>query len=121
MLKTYSKLFRFTVLIIGYFLSPFSWWNDIYFNFPVAYILTIPFVKYCNAPFTATLLFFYWLSNVIGLVMMHFSSKLLLIKRKVSLTQEAKNVFIVSTLYSIIYYLLINFGLISIPDWLMKT
>lgn len=57
-------------LVIGYLLSPLSWWNDLFFNMPVAY----GFGYLCSL-FDARLLVpcsivGYWISNILGIVLM---------------------------------------------------
>lgn len=57
-------------LLIGYLLSPLSWWNDLFFNLPVAY----GFGYLCSL-FSPNLLIpcaiaGYWLSNIAGILLM---------------------------------------------------
>ncbi|BAZ17918.1 hypothetical protein NIES4071_97990 [Calothrix sp. NIES-4071] len=57
-------------LVLGYLLSPLSWWNDLFFNMPVAYAF-----GYLCSLFDAKLLVpcsivGYWISNVLGIVLM---------------------------------------------------
>jgi hypothetical protein len=57
-------------LVIGYLLSPLSWWNDLFFNLPVAY----GFGYLCSL-FSADLLIpcaiaGYWFSNIAGILLM---------------------------------------------------
>ncbi len=40
------------VAVIGYLLSPLSWWNDLFVNVPLAYLFALPFsLLHEHAPF----------------------------------------------------------------------
>jgi hypothetical protein len=58
------------IATIGYILSPLSWWNDLYINIPIAYLVAsfVPFgyPRSFTAVFTAS----YWFTNVLGLVLL---------------------------------------------------
>ncbi len=63
---------------IGYLLSPLSWWNDTFVNIPLA-LLFAWLVSFCYKPaFTASLIAGYWLTNVIGLVLLHKGARKML-------------------------------------------
>jgi len=56
----------------GFLLSPLSWWNDLYVNIPIAYGLAwlagfITDKRY----FGVWMIFFYWLSNLAGFLLIH--------------------------------------------------
>lgn len=57
--------------MLGYVLSPLSWWNDLYVNLPIAYLggnLAALVERHLFAPgMIAT----YWASNVLGLLLLH--------------------------------------------------
>jgi hypothetical protein len=57
--------------LAGYMLSPLSWWNDALVNVPLAYLfawlLSVLYRPFFGPGFVAG----YWLTNIIGLVMMH--------------------------------------------------
>jgi hypothetical protein len=57
-------------LVLGYLLSPLSWWNDLFFNLPIAYgfgYLCSLFSKDLLIPCAIA---GYWLSNVLGILLM---------------------------------------------------
>ncbi|MGG6295059.1 hypothetical protein ACQ4M4_11750 [Leptolyngbya sp. AN02str] len=60
------------LLGVGYMLSPLSWWNDLFFNLPVAYVFG--FVVSLIAPdlFLPTAIAGYWFSNLAGILLMQF-------------------------------------------------
>lgn len=61
-------------LVVGYLLSPLSFWNDLFFNLPVAY----GFGYLCSLGSQDLLLpctiAGYWLSNIIGILMMQLGA-----------------------------------------------
>jgi len=69
-----KKLKGGLVLGVGYMLSPLSWWNDLFFNLPIAYLFGY-LVSWINVdlflPFT---IIGYWISNVLGIVMMQMGA-----------------------------------------------
>lgn len=58
------------LLVLGFLLSPLSWWNDLVFNLPVAY----GFGYLCSLVFPNGLIpgtiVGYWLSNIAGILLM---------------------------------------------------
>jgi hypothetical protein len=57
--------------ILGFMLSPLSWWNDLFVNVPLALAFAW-LVSLCYPPaFTSSLVVGYWLTNVVGLVLLH--------------------------------------------------
>ena len=67
---TWKKLRGGFLVVVGYLLSPLSWWNDLFFNLPIAY----GFGYLCSL-FSSNWLWpgaiaGYWLSNVLGILLM---------------------------------------------------
>ncbi len=56
---------------IGYLLSPLSWWNDAFVNIPFALVFAWLVSFFYKPAFAASLIIGYWLTNVIGLVLLH--------------------------------------------------
>lgn len=56
---------------IGYMLSPLSWWNDMFVNFPLAYAGAWLVSFFFKPAFGAAFVGFYWLTNILGFFMMH--------------------------------------------------
>ncbi|MFA7157783.1 MAG: hypothetical protein WC299_00660 [Kiritimatiellia bacterium] len=55
----------------GYFLSPLSWWNDLYVNLPIAYGMAWAASLLDSRLFAGALVFSYWATNIAGLIMLH--------------------------------------------------
>jgi len=72
---------------VGFILSPLSWWNDLFVNVPLAWAMTWPALKLTSYIFPVSKNFFltafilnYWITNIVGMAMMHWSGKRLINK-----------------------------------------
>ena len=65
-----KKALKRATFFLGWLLSPLTSWNDIFLNIPLAYLLAMAAVKTFHTDFVITLLSAYWLTNIIGIVMM---------------------------------------------------
>jgi len=63
------------IFIIGFILSPISWWNDIFINIPISYAVASSIHYFVKLPFIWLTLACYWLSNILGLLMMFVSAR----------------------------------------------
>lgn len=59
--------------LVGFMLSPFSWWNDLFVNIPIAYVFALPFSLINRNLLLPALVVGYWLTNVLGLVLLQGS------------------------------------------------
>ena len=59
------------VVVIGYLLSPLSWWNDLFINIPLAYLFASLISLASCRLFAPGMVVGYWLTNVVGLFMLH--------------------------------------------------
>ena len=90
--------------VIGYVLSPVSWWNDLLVNIPLAYVFALPFGLISKKVFLPAMILGYWLTNVIGFIMMHNGvCDIVSIEKK----KYTKKEFIKDILLSIIYTLVV--------------
>lgn len=106
------------LLGIGYLLSPLSWWNDLFFNLPVAY-----FFGYVCSLFSKDLLIpcaiaGYWLSNILGILLMQAGA--LDMVQDSAAPRNFKRELLMgigsSTLYTLVILALIHFKVLSTPD-----
>jgi hypothetical protein len=58
------------VAVIGFLLSPLSWWNDLFVNVPLALAFAWLVSLFHRGAFTASFVLGYWLTNILGLVLM---------------------------------------------------
>jgi hypothetical protein len=56
--------------VIGFMLSPLSWWNDLFVNVPLAMAFAWCVAALYEPAFETALVVGYWLTNVLGLVLM---------------------------------------------------
>ena len=56
---------------IGFILSPLSWWNDLFVNVPLALGFAWLISWFHPSAFGVSFVVGYWLTNVLGLVLMH--------------------------------------------------
>ena len=59
------------VAFIGYMLSPLSWWNDLFVNVPLALAFAWVVSLFYRPAFSASVVLGYWVTNVLGFVMLH--------------------------------------------------
>ncbi|MGH7973313.1 MAG: hypothetical protein ACREIC_31730, partial [Limisphaerales bacterium] len=56
--------------VIGYILSPLSWWNDMFVNVPLALVFAWFVSAFYKPAFSAAVVVGYWLTNVLGFILM---------------------------------------------------
>ena len=56
--------------MIGYMLSPLSWWNDAFVNVPLALAFAWVVSAFYRPAFGVAWVIGYWLTNILGLVLM---------------------------------------------------
>ncbi|MBW4631032.1 MAG: hypothetical protein KME30_03735 [Iphinoe sp. HA4291-MV1] len=106
------------LFIIGYLLSPFSWWNDLIFNLPIAYFFGYICSLFSPKLFMPCAIIGYWLSNIIGILLMQVGVKDVLQKqsKERNLRKELFTGLISSTLYTFVILVLIHFKIIEAPN-----
>jgi hypothetical protein len=117
-IDSFKKLKGLVMVGLGFMLSPLSWWNDLFFNLPIAY-----FFGYVCAQFSASLFFpcaiaGYWLSNVLGILLMQLG--ILDVVQEQSKERNLKKELLMglasSTVYTVIILLLLKFNILTTPD-----
>jgi hypothetical protein len=103
---------------IGYMLSPLSWWNDLFFNLPIALLFGYA-VRLINPGwFLPGTLIGYWLSNVLGILMMQFGAMdMFLADEKRNTKRDVLIGLGGSTLYTLIVVALVYFHVLDVPDF----
>ncbi len=104
-------------LVIGYLLSPLCWWNDLFFNLPIAYCF-----GYVCSWFSPNLLLpfsivGYWLSNVAGILLMQFGA-LDVVQgqpKERNFKKELLTGLVSSTVYTLVILALIQFKILDTP------
>ncbi|MEH2432832.1 MAG: hypothetical protein V7K25_00975 [Nostoc sp.] len=113
----FKKLRGGFFLVLGYLLSPLCWWNDLLFNLPIAYgfgyacsLLSPKLLLPCS-------IIGYWLSNIVGILLMQFGSKDIFQKepQEHNLKKELITGLISSTAYTLLIILLIQLKILDSP------
>ena len=58
------------LVVVGFMLSPLSWWNDLLVNVPLALVFAWLVSLLYKPAFTPALIVGYWLTNVVGFILM---------------------------------------------------
>lgn len=99
------RLLNRICFLTGWLLSPFTTWNDVIINIPLAYFSASLFFNFFHYNFTALVIIFYWLSNGLGLVLMYIAGRNTLKEKKLSL----KSILVTLLIYTIILFVIDKF------------
>jgi hypothetical protein len=102
------------VAFVGFLLSPLSWWNDLFVNVPLAVAFAWLVSLVYKPAFTMALIVGYWLTNVIGFVLMQKGAETMIRDKtgKYSRRDLLRDVGI-SLGYTIIIVLLVKLGVLK--------
>ncbi|MFH1190054.1 MAG: hypothetical protein V1682_05120 [Candidatus Omnitrophota bacterium] len=93
------------LFFVGWILSPFTTWNDVFINIPLAYLSASLFFKVFPCNFALLVIIFYWLSNGLGLALMYVTSRSVLREKRLSFM----SILLTILTYSIVLFLLDKF------------
>lgn len=105
------------LLVIGYLLSPLCWWNDLFFNLPIAYFFGYVCSWLSPNLFLPCSIVGYWLSNIVGILLMQvgavdvFQGQ----PKERNLKKELVTGLVSSTIYTIVILALIQFKILDTP------
>ncbi len=101
---------------IGFILSPLSWWNDLVINLPIAYVAGVMAGFLKDDWFLPGMIVGYWLSNVIGLILMHLSIRFGWGKKDRTITRRdlLKDLYL-SIVYTVLIVVLVQAGFLAFP------
>jgi hypothetical protein len=105
------------LLAVGWMLSPLCWWNDLLINLPVAWGFARVARWIEPAWFAPGLVLGYWLSNVLGIVLMQ-SGALALVDNPATPRDRRREWLIglaTSTAYTLVVVVLVRIGLLPSP------
>ena len=120
---------RGALAFIGFILSPLSWWNDIFINIPLAYGFAWVIGKFLDIfldihryLFAALFIIGYFLTNLLGFLMIHYSITANNEKKESPIKQ-----ILISLFYTVIIVLLTYFDILNLniqldilPHWVIK-
>jgi len=102
------------VALVGYMLSPLSWWNDLFVNVPLALVFAWVVSLFYKPAFTSSLVLGYWLTNVLGFILLHKGTQQALLTEpgKYSRRDLLRDVGI-SLVYTVVIVALVKFGVLK--------
>lgn len=110
------KVKRGILAIIGYILSPLSWWNDFVVNIPLAYAFAFPFGLLSKKLFLPMMILGYWITNIVGFMLIHHGVEDLISKEKSKYTKRAlKKDILISIIYTIVIIIFVKMGWLKFP------
>lgn len=111
-----------TLAFIGFLLSPLSWWNDLFVNIPLAVGFGWLVSLIYKPAFTAAAITGYWLTNVIGFVLLHKGAeKALAAADKPYTARSLARDALISLLYTGLIVLLVQLGVLKpVTDYFGK-
>lgn len=102
------------ITVIGFMLSPFSWWNDLIINVPIAYAVAWLVGRLVSGLFLPAFVVAYWGTNVLGMILLQKGGQKIL---KGEDTVYGKRAFvkdlIITGIYTLILSGLIHFGILK--------
>jgi len=115
--KTLRKSYGGSLIVIGFILSPLSWWNDLIINIPLSYLFALPFAAFNRSFFLPSFITGYWISNILGLILIHNGTKKIITKKESTkdFKKELIKMLIWSTFYTILIVILVLIGIIKFP------
>ena len=102
------------MVFIGFMLSPLSWWNDLFVNVPLALVFAWAVSFFYPPAFEISLIVGYWLTNVLGFVLLHKGGGKLFFKENKLYSRRAllRDVGI-SLLYTFLIVVLVKLGILK--------
>jgi len=105
-----SHFYAGIVAVIGYLLSPLSWWNDLFVNVPLAYLFALPFSLLYEPLYLPAFILGYWLSNLLGLILLHSAGTTLIKERQVRASWKSS--LVITLLYTALIVMLVWYGVL---------
>jgi hypothetical protein len=117
--KTNRRIFDSLLATIGYILSPLSWWNDLFVNVPLSYAFSYPFTLIDQSLFLPAFILGYWLSNLLGFLLLHRGVAGLLAKDRP--TMGFRNSIVVALVYTVVIVVMVWLEWIPVPTELLHA
>lgn len=117
-----QRLGALAIVALGWLLSPLCWWNDLLFNLPLAAGFAKVVSYWRPEWFLPALAAGYWLSNVVGIVLMQSGALgLLSTERPPDRLRELLLGLGTSTLYTLAVLLCVRLGWLHAPQALLDA
>jgi hypothetical protein len=111
-----KKLAGSVLGLIGFILSPLSWWNDLVVNVPLAIIFGWLVSLIYKPLFVYAAIFGYWLTNVIGLILLRRGAQVALSENDAPKPFSKKEILkdiVISIAYTFVIIILAKMKLIE--------
>jgi hypothetical protein len=100
--------------VVGFMLSPLSWWNDLFVNLPLALAFAWIVSLFYKPAFNTSVLIGYWLTNVLGFILMHKgAAKVISSQQKKYSWKDLLRDVGISLLYTALIVVLIKIGILK--------
>ena len=107
----------FLIAVVGFILSPLSWWNDLIVNIPLAYLFALPFGYLSEALFLPAMVVGYWITNIIGFILLHYGFiGMIQKKRKTYAKKQLGKDIVISVGYTFLVVALVYFDIVRLPS-----
>lgn len=106
---TWQSLKNSFLFVFGFLLSPLCWWNDLIFNLPIAYGFGKVISIFSTDLLIPGSIVGYWLSNVVGIILMQLGAVNLVSKNENQEQNLGKNIWMgiaTSTVFTIVVVIL---------------
>ena len=119
---TKRKVSGGALAFVGYMLSPLSWWNDLFVNWPLALAFAWVVSWFYRPAFTASLVLGYWFTNILGFVLMQKGGVKIMSEQDRPYSRKCLiRDLAISVLYTILIVALVRMGVIGpIQDTIQK-
>lgn len=107
------------LILLGFWLSPLSPWNDLFTNIPIAYGFGLFFSLFSEILFLPAVIVGYWLSNIAGFVLMHYGY-IGLRGTRYSFAKNWRPYVLTTTLYTLLVGSLVYFGVLPSAEELLN-
>jgi hypothetical protein len=78
MKKLRKKIVAAAAVTVGWWLSPLTWWNDVFVNLPIAWLVASLFANGNKLLLLVGVNVVYWATNLLGFLLMHWGGRELL-------------------------------------------
>ena len=100
--------------VIGFMLSPLSWWNDLVVNLPLAIGFAWVVSLFYKPAFEVAVVVGYWLTNVLGFVLLHKGAeKISTAERRHYSRRDLLKDVLISLLYTGVIVALLKAGILK--------
>ncbi|KAB1198405.1 MULTISPECIES: hypothetical protein [Haloferax] len=108
--------------LVGFILSPLSWWNDLVVNLPLAYAFGVGVALISREWFLPGVIAGYWLTNVVGFVLLHKGAiDVVSGEPEPYTTRRLAKDFLISVVYTGLVVVLVLFGILTVPDGILSA